>query len=160
MDAWTDVVGEEEDGGRLRGKKHTVNGVYRGVCDKNLIKNCGSGGGVVFTINRKTILNYTTSILTCDIHTRQRTKRILRQNGAKKVYSLDDIMTASVDGSVYNDQYGLLGSNKATEDTVNLFPITCDHVVNQIQGNITEITGKDVEVMVYGDGAFKDPVGK
>lgn len=129
------------------------------ICLKGIAKGCRK---VVLMLSYPSdeVGNHLISILTCDIHTRQRTKRILRQNGAKKVYSLDDIMTASVDGSGYNDQYGLLGSNKATEETVKLFPINCDEVVNKIQGNIKEITGKDVEVMVYGDGAFKDPVGK
>ncbi|HCQ5483187.1 TPA: coenzyme F420-0:L-glutamate ligase [Clostridioides difficile] len=160
INPWSDVLTEEKYRELFGYNKHTFTGVDYVDYYKNLIKNCGAEVEIVFANNPKTILNYTTSILTCDIHTRQRTKRILRQNGAKKVYSLDDIMTASVDGSGYNDQYGLLGSNKATEETVKLFPINCDEVVNKIQGNIKEITGKDVEVMVYGDGAFKDPVGK
>lgn len=160
VNPWSDVLTEEKYRELFGYNKHTFTGVDYVDYYKNLIKDCGAEVEIVFANNPKTILNYTTSILTCDIHTRQRTKRILRQNGAKKVYSLDDIMTASVDGSGYNDQYGLLGSNKATEETVKLFPINCDEVVNKIQGNIKEITGKDVEVMVYGDGAFKDPVGK
>ncbi|PBF30688.1 coenzyme F420-0:L-glutamate ligase [Clostridioides difficile] len=160
INPWSDVLTEEKYRELFGYNKHTFTGVDYVDYYKNLIKDCGAEVEIVFANNPKTILNYTTSILTCDIHTRQRTKRILRQNGAKKVYSLDDIMTASVDGSGYNDQYGLLGSNKATEETVKLFPINCDKVVNKIQGNIKEITGKDVEVMVYGDGAFKDPVGK
>ncbi|CCL34101.1 TPA: coenzyme F420-0:L-glutamate ligase [Clostridioides difficile] len=160
INPWSDVLTEEKYRELFGYNKHTFTGVDYVDYYKNLIKDCGAEVEIVFANNPKTILNYTTSILTCDIHTRQRTKRILRQNGAKKVYSLDDIMTASVDGSGYNDQYGLLGSNKATEETVKLFPINCDEVVNKIQGDIKEITGKDVEVMVYGDGAFKDPVGK
>lgn len=160
INPWSDVLTEEKYRELFGYNKHTFTGVDYVDYYKNLIKDCGAEVEIVFANNPKTILNYTTSILTCDIHTRQRTKRILRQNGAKKVYSLDDIMTASVDGSGYNDQYGLLGSNKATEETVKLFPINCDEVVNKIQGNIKEITGKNVEVMVYGDGAFKDPVGK
>ncbi|MBY2207693.1 coenzyme F420-0:L-glutamate ligase [Clostridioides difficile] len=160
INPWSDVLTEEKYRELFGYNKHTFTGVDYVDYYKNLIKDCGAEVEIVFANNPKTILNYTTSILTCDIHTRQRTKIILRQNGAKKVYSLDDIMTASVDGSGYNDQYGLLGSNKATEETVKLFPINCDEVVNKIQGNIKEITGKDVEVMVYGDGAFKDPVGK
>ncbi|HBG8753120.1 TPA: coenzyme F420-0:L-glutamate ligase [Clostridioides difficile] len=160
INPWSDVLTEEKYRELFGYNKHTFTGVDYVDYYKNLIKDCGAEVEIVFANNPKTILNYTTSILTCDIHTRQRTKRILRQNGAKKAYSLDDIMTASVDGSGYNDQYGLLGSNKATEETVKLFPINCDEVVNKIQGNIKEITGKDVEVMVYGDGAFKDPVGK
>ena len=160
INPWSDVLTEEKYRELFGYNKHTFTGVDYVDYYKNLIKDCGAEVEIVFANNPKTILNYTTSILTCDIHTRQRTKRILRQNGAKKVYSLDDIMTASVDGSGYNDQYGLLGSNKATEETVKLFTINCDEVVNKIQGNIKEITVKDVEVMVYGDGAFKDPVGK
>lgn len=160
INPWSDVLTEEKYRELFGYNKHTFTGVDYVDYYKNLIKECGAEVEIVFANNPKTILNYTTSVLTCDIHTRQRTKRILTQNGAKKVYSLDDIMTSSVDGSGYNDQYGLLGSNKATEETVKLFPINCDEVVNKIQSNIKEITGKNVEVMVYGDGAFKDPVGK
>ncbi|MCC0685460.1 coenzyme F420-0:L-glutamate ligase [Clostridioides sp. ZZV15-6383] len=160
INPWSDILTEEKYRELFGYNKHTFTGVDYVDYYKNLIKDCGAEVEIIFANNPKTILDYTTSILTCDIHTRQRTKRILRQNGAKKVYSLDDIMTASVDGSGYNDQYGLLGSNKATEETVKLFPINCDEVVNKIQGDIKEITGKNVEVMVYGDGAFKDPVGK
>ncbi|MCC0628684.1 MULTISPECIES: coenzyme F420-0:L-glutamate ligase [unclassified Clostridioides] len=160
INPWSDVLTEEKYRELFGYNKHTFTGVDYVDYYKNLIKDCGAEVEIIFANNPKTILDYTTSILTCDIHTRQRTKRILRQNGAKKVYSLDDIMTTSVDGSGYNDQYGLLGSNKATEETVKLFPINCDEVVNKIQGDIKEITGKNVEVMVYGDGAFKDPVGK
>ncbi|MCI9976759.1 coenzyme F420-0:L-glutamate ligase [Clostridioides difficile] len=160
INPWSDVLTEEKYRELFGYNKHTFTGVDYVDYYKNLIKDCGAEVEIIFANNPKTILDYTTSILTCDIHTRQRTKRILKQNGAKKVYSLDDIMTSSVDGSGYNDQYGLLGSNKATEETVKLFPINCDEVVNKIQGDIKEITGKNVEVMVYGDGAFKDPVGK
>ncbi|MCC0658906.1 coenzyme F420-0:L-glutamate ligase [Clostridioides sp. ZZV14-6154] len=160
INPWSDVLTEEKYRELFGYNKHTFTGVDYVDYYKNLIKECGAEVEIIFANNPKTILNYTTSVLTCDIHTRQRTKRILNQNGAKKVYSLDDIMTSSVDGSGYNDQYGLLGSNKATEETVKLFPINCDEVVNKIQSSIKEITGKNVEVMVYGDGAFKDPVGK
>ncbi|MGO1042635.1 coenzyme F420-0:L-glutamate ligase [Clostridioides difficile] len=160
INPWSDVLTEEKYRELFGYNKHTFTGVDYVDYYKNLIKECGAEVEIVFANNPKTILNYTTSVLTCDIHTRQRTKRILNQNGAKKVYSLDDIMTSSIDGSGYNDQYGLLGSNKATEETVKLFPINCDEVVNKIQSDIKEITGKNVEVMVYGDGAFKDPVGK
>lgn len=160
INPWSDVLTEEKYRELFGYNKHTFTGVDYVDYYKNLIKDCGAEVEIIFANNPKTILDYTTSILTCDIHTRQRTKRILKQNGAKKVYSLDDIMTSSVDGSGYNDQYGLLGSNKATEETVKLFPINCDEVVNKIQSDIKEITGKNVEVMVYGDGAFKDPVGK
>jgi len=110
--------------------------------------------------NPKAILKYTDRVLTCDIHTRARSKRLLKEAGAKAVLGLDDIMTASVDGSGYNEKYGILGSNKATEDTVKLFPNDCTDFVNSIQKKILEETGKTIEVMVYGDGAFKDPAGK
>ena len=106
------------------------------------------------------ILNYTKNVLTCDIHTRARTKRILKENGAERVCGLDDILTTSINGNGYNSAYGLLGSNKSTEDTVKLFPRECRDLVFDIQKKLKERCGKDVEVMVYGDGAFKDPVGK
>ena len=108
----------------------------------------------------KTILNYTPYVINCDIHTRARTKRVLYANGAKLVVSLDDILTESVDGSGYNKKYGLLGSNKSTEDTVKLFPRDAQDLVLNIQARLLEVTGKHFEVMVYGDGAFKDPQGK
>ena len=115
---------------------------------------------MVFANNPRAILDYTDTVLACDIHTRRRTQRILKSAGAKTVLCLDEIMTASVDGSGYNDKYGLLGSNKATEQTVKLFPIHCQELVDRIQAELLEKTGKHVEVMVYGDGAFKDPMGK
>ena len=126
----------------------------------NLIRECGAEVEVVFANQAKTILNYADHILTCDIHTRARTKRILKAAGAKVVLGLDDIMTSSVNGSGYNENYGLLGSNKSTEDTVKLFPRDCRSLVLDIQNKVLEQTGKHVEVMVYGDGAFKDPKGK
>jgi len=126
----------------------------------NLIKEAGAEVEIVFANQAKTILNYTDCILNCDIHTRARTKRILKENGAKVVCSLDDILSASVDGSGYNAKYGLLGSNKSTEDTIKLFPKECQDLVEDIQAQILTATGKHVEVMVYGDGAFKDPQGK
>lgn len=126
----------------------------------NLIKEQGAEVEIVFANQAKEILNYTDCVLNCDIHTRARTKRILKANGAKVVCGMDDILTASVDGSGYNEKYGLLGSNKSTEDTIKLFPKTCQDLVEDIQKQILEATGKHVEVMVYGDGAFKDPQGK
>ena len=162
INPWSDVLTEEKYRELFGYNKHTFTGVDYVDYYKNLIKDCGAEVEIVFANNPKTILNYTTSILTCDIHTRQRTKRILRQNGAKKVYSLDDIMTASVDGSGYNDQYGLLGSNKATEETVKLFPINCDEVVNKIQGNITkglEGTPNEVKLKYLADNDFADLSG-
>lgn len=106
------------------------------------------------------VLKYTDTVITCDIHTRNRSKKLLRQAGAKVVLGLDDIMTQSVDGSGYNEKYGLLGSNKATEDTVKLFPRNCDAVAEELSKILCEKSGKQIEAMVYGDGAFKDPVGK
>ena len=126
----------------------------------NLIKECGAEVEIIFANQAKTILEYTDNIITCDIHTRQRTKRILKNNGAKVVLGLDDILTSSVDGSGYNEKFGLLGSNKSTEDTVKLFPRNAEPLVKAIQEEFFKKTGKHVEVMVYGDGAFKDPQGK
>jgi len=125
-----------------------------------LIRSCGTEVEIIFANQAKTILDYTDRVLTCDIHTRERTKRILKAAGAKVVCGLDDIMTAPVNGSGYNEQYGLLGSNKSTEDKVKLFPRYCQPLVEDVQARILEKTGKHVEVMVYGDGAFKDPKGK
>ncbi len=126
----------------------------------DLIRECGAEVEIVFANQPKAILGYTDCIINCDIHTRERTKRILQESGAKAVYSLSDIMTSSVDGSGYNEKYGLLGSNKSTEDKVKLFPQECRDLVLDIQQKVLDRTGKHVEVMVYGDGAFKDPRGK
>ncbi|MBE5971014.1 MAG: F420-0--gamma-glutamyl ligase [Lachnoclostridium sp.] len=126
----------------------------------NLVKEAGAEVEVVFANQAKTILNYTDCVINCDIHTRVRTKRILKAAGAKVVCGLDDILTSSVNGSGYNEKYGLLGSNKSTEDKIKLFPNECKDLVVEIQNKLLEKTGKLVEVMVYGDGAFKDPQGK
>ena len=126
----------------------------------NLVKECGAEVEIIFANQPKAILSYADCIINCDIHTRARTKKILKAAGAKVVCSLDDILNASVNGSGYNEKYGLLGSNKSTEDKVKLFPRDCQPLVLEIQKNILEKTGKNVEVMVYGDGAFKDPQGK
>ena len=125
-----------------------------------LIQDAGAEVEIVFANQAKEILNYADCIVNCDIHTRVRTKRILMENGAKVVCGLDDILNTSVDGSGYNTRYGLLGSNKSTEDTIKLFPKECQDLVENIQTQILNETGKHVEVMVYGDGAFKDPQGK
>ena len=126
----------------------------------NLVKECGAEVEIVFANQPKAILQYTDCVINCDIHTRARTKRILNAAGAKIVCSLDDILNAPVNGSGCNEKYGLLGSNKSTEDTIKLFPRECQPLVLEIQKNILDRTGKHVEVMVYGDGAFKDPQGK
>ena len=125
-----------------------------------LIKNENCDVEVIFANQSKAILDYTDKVLTCDIHTRARTKRILKEKGAKIVLGLDDIMTDSINGSGYNEKYGLLGSNKSTEETVKLFPRDAQGLVEDIQERILKKTGKHVEVMIYGDGAFKDPQGK
>ena len=126
----------------------------------SIVKEAGAEVEVIFANNPREILKYTDCVINCDIHTRVRTKRILRENGAKVVCGLDDILTASVNGSGFNAKYGLLGSNKSTEDKIKLFPQECKDLVLAIQAQILEKTGKHVEVMVYGDGAFKDPQGK
>ena len=140
--------------------KHEFTGVDYVEYYSNIIKEAGAEVEVVFANNPRVILDYTKNVLNCDIHTRARTKRILLANGAERVCGLDDILTASIDGSGYNAKYGLLGSNKSTEDTIKLFPNECFDLVENIQKQILDKTGKHVEVMVYGDGAFKDPQGK
>ena len=140
--------------------KHEFTGVDYVDYYSNLIKESGAEVEIIFANRPKTILDYTDTVLTCDIHTRKRTKRILKEAGAKIVLGLDDIMNAPVDGSGYNENYGLLGSNKSTEDTVKLFPQNAQPLVEDIQAKVKTATGKNVEVMVYGDGAFKDPQGK
>ena len=126
----------------------------------NLVKEEGAEVEIVFANQAKTILNYTDKVLTCDIHTRVRTKRILKNAGAKVVVGLDDILTTSINGNGFNEKYGLLGSNKSTENKIKLFPRDCQGLVENIQAEFLKRTGKHVEVMVYGDGAFKDPQGK
>jgi len=127
---------------------------------KKLIQESGAEAEIVFANDPRAILNFTKNVLNCDIHTRARTKRLLKAAGAERIFGLDEIMTAPINGSGYNEKYGLLGSNKATEDTVKLFPRDCQDLVEDIQKRLLEATGKHMEVMVYGDGAFKDPVGK
>lgn len=126
----------------------------------DLVRECGADVEIIFANRPATILKYTDTVITCDIHTRERTKRILREAGARVVLGLDNILDAPVNGSGCNEKYGLLGSNKATEDTVKLFPHQCQDLVLDIQERILKATGKHVEVMIYGDGAFKDPKGK
>lgn len=140
--------------------KHPFTGVDYVEYYSSIIKEAGADVEIVFSNQPKTILDYTKNVLTCDIHTRTRTKRILTAAGAERVIGLDDILTDSVDGSGYNNRYGLLGSNKSTEDMIKLFPRECTDLVKDIQRQIKEKTNRHVEVMVYGDGAFKDPVGK
>ena len=141
-------------------QKHTFTGVDYVEYYESLIRECGAEAEIIFANNAKAILPYTKNVLCCDIHTRARTKRILKAAGAEVVLGLDEILNAPVNGSGYNADYGLLGSNKATEDQVKLFPRDCQPVVDAIQKQLFEATGKKIEVMVYGDGAFKDPIGK
>ncbi len=146
---------------KLFGKKvHEFTGVDYIDFYIDLIKSCGTEVEVIFANQAKAILKYTKDVLTCDIHTRIRNKRLLKEGGAKTVYGLDDILTTSIDGNGYNKDYGLLGSNKSTEDIVKLFPRDAQTLVADIQSLFLKETGKHIEVMVYGDGAFKDPQGK
>ncbi len=160
VNPWTDVLTEKQFREYFGYIKHTFTGVDYVDYYKSLIEEYGIECEIIFSNNSKTILNYTKNVLTCDIHTRLRTKRILKANGGEKIYSLDEILSTSIDGNGYNEKYGLLGSNKATEDTIKLFPRNCQPIVDKIQEMLRSATGKSVEVMVYGDGAFKDPVGK
>ncbi len=139
---------------------HEFTGVDYVAYYEQVIRECGAEPEIIFANQAKTILNYTDRIITCDIHTRKRTKRILKAAGASVVLGMDDIMTSSINGSGFNEDYGLLGSNKSTEDKVKLFPRNAKPLVLDIQKRIADATGKHVEVMVYGDGAFKDPQGK
>ena len=160
INPYSDVLSLEKYRELFGENKHEFTGVDYVDYYANIIKDAGAEVEVVFANQAKTILNYTDCIINCDIHTRVRTKRILKENGAKIVCGLDDIMTESINGSGYNTKYGLLGSNKSTEDQIKLFPRECQDLVEGIQAEILNKTGKHVEVMVYGDGAFKDPQGK
>ncbi len=160
INPWTDVLTEAQYRELFGYRKHTFTGVDYIEYYKELIQNEGCEVEVILANDCRAILNYTKCVLTCDIHSRARSKRLLTAAGAKLVFGLDDLLTAPVNGSGYNENYGLLGSNKATEETVKLFPRNCMPVVEKVQQSILEKTGKHVEVMIYGDGAFKDPVGK
>ena len=160
VNPYSDVLSLERYRELFGENKHEFTGVDYVEYYGNLIKECGAEVEIVFANQAKTILDYTDCVLTCDIHTRARTKRILKNAGAKVVLGLDDILNSSVMESGYNERYGLLGSNKSTEDSVKLFPRECKPLVLDIQKRILDATGKHVEVMVYGDGAFKDPQGK
>jgi len=159
INPWTDVLTEREFRAAFGETKHTFTGVDYIAYYRELIESMGCACEIIFANDCRAILDYTKNVINCDIHTRRRTKRLLAAKGAK-VYSLDEIMTAPVNGSGYNENYGLLGSNKATEDTIKLFPRNCRPVVDKIRALIQDATGVKVEVMVYGDGAFKDPQGK
>ena len=160
IDPYRDVLNLEQYRALFGYRKHRFTGVdyvdyYTGV-----IRDSGAEVEVIFANDPREILKYTKNVIHCDIHTRARTGRILREAGGERIYGLDEIMTSSVNGSGYNEKYGLLGSNKATEDKIKLFPRDCQGLVVAIQQELLEKTGKHIEVMVYGDGAFKDPIGK
>ena len=160
VDPYRDVLDLEKYRQLFGYEKHTFTGVDYVDYYKSLIESCGAEAEIIFANSPKAVLQYTDKVLCCDIHTRQRTKRILKAAGAKVVYGMDEILNAPVNGSGYNENYGLLGSNKSSEDKIKLFPRDCQDVVCGVQKQLKERTGKTVEVMVYGDGAFKDPVGK
>jgi len=160
VNPYSDVLSLEEYRAKFGYRKHEFTGIDYIDYYSDIIKEAGAEVEVIFSNRAQTILNYTKKVLTCDIHTRVRSKRLLKEAGAEAVCGLDDILTSSVNGSGYNEKYGLLGSNKSTEDTIKLFPKECQGLVDDIQNKIKDKTGKNVEVMVYGDGAFKDPQGK
>ena len=159
VNPYSDVLTLEKYRELFGENKHQFTGVDYVSYYGDIIKEAGAEAEIIFANHAEEILNYTDNVIACDIHTRARTKRILKTRGAN-VYGMDEILNAPVNGSGYNEQYGLLGTNKSTEDTVKLFPRNCQPLVNEIQAMMKERTGKNVEVMVYGDGAFKDPVGK
>ena len=160
INPWTDVLTEKDFRDNFGVVLHPFTGVDYIDYYKQLIESQDCEAEVILANDCRTILKYTDSVLCCDIHTRERSKRLLKAAGAKVVYGLDDILNKSVDGSGFNSKFGLLGTNKATEETVKLFPNDCQKVVERIRDGIKEATGKSVEAMIYGDGAFKDPVGK
>ncbi len=160
VNPYSDVLSLETYRELFGENKHEFTGVDYVSYYADIVKEAGAEVEIVFANQAKAILNYTDTVLTCDIHTRARTKRILKAAGAKVVLGLDDILTSSVNGSGYNEKWGLLGSNKSTEDKIKLFPRDCFELVSGIQNKVYDLTGKHIEVMVYGDGAFKDPQGK
>ena len=160
VDPYRDVLSLEKYRELFGHVKHPFTGMDYVAYYKELIEGCGAEAESIFANDPRAVLPYTKNVLCCDIHTRQRTKRLLKAAGAERVFGLDEILNAPVNGSGCNEQYGLLGSNKSTEDQVKLFPRDCQGLVEAIQKKLLEETGKHVEVMVYGDGAFKDPVGK
>ena len=160
INPYSDVL-DEKRYRELFGKNiHPFTGVDYVEYYSEVIREAGADVEVIFANQPQEILKYTKNVLACDIHSRERTKRILKANGAERVYGMDDILTSPVDGSGCNERFGLLGSNKSTEESVKLFPRECTELVLEVQKQILDKTGKHVEVMVYGDGAFKDPVGK
>ncbi len=160
VNPYSDVLSLERYRELFGYQKHPFTGVDYVEYYSDLIRSCGAEVEVVFANDPRAVLDYTKNVINCDIHTRARTKRLLLAAGAERVFGLDELMTAPIGDSGYNDRYGLLGSNKSTEDLVKLFPRECQDLVEAIQARLLEATGKHMEVMVYGDGAFKDPIGK
>lgn len=160
VNPYSDVLTLEQYRDLFGYNKHQFTGIDYVEYYEELIKKCGAEVEIIFANNPRTILKYTRNVIACDIHTRERTKRILKENGGKIIVGLDDILNKPIDGSGYNSQYGLLGSNKSTEDKVKLFPREAEEFSINLQNEIYERVGKKVEVLIYGDGAFKDPIGK
>ena len=160
INPWSDVLTEAQFREKIGYPVHPFTGMDYVAYYKKLVEDCGCECEILFANHAESILDYTKNVLACDIHSRQRTKRRLLKAGAEKVLTMDNILSSSVNGSGYNEQYGLLGSNKATEDTVKLFPRDCQTFVDRLAARLNEATGKDMQCMIYGDGAFKDPVGK
>lgn len=160
INPWTDVLSEEIYRQLFGYYKHPFTGVDYIEYYKSIVQDAGCEVEIVLANDCRAILKHTKHVLCCDVHSRNRTKRLLKNAGAKTIIGLDEILSSPVDGSGYNETYGLLGSNKATEDTVKLFPRDCQSVVDRISQRFLELTGKNVEAMIYGDGAFKDPIGK
>ena len=160
INPYSDVLTLEKYRELFGENKHEFTGVDYVDYYSQIIRDAGAECEIIFANQAKSILDYADCVLTCDIHTRARTKRILKAAGAKIVCGLDDILTSSIDGNGFNEAYGLLGSNKSTEDMIKLFPRNCGDFVNKTQKLLIEASGKNIEVMVYGDGAFKDPQGK
>jgi len=159
INPWTDVLTEERFRNLFGEPKHPFTGIDYVAYYRSVVEEAGAACDILFSNQPATILDSTRIVLACDIHSRHRTKKKLLAAGAERAFSLSDLLTAPVDGSGYNEQYGLLGSNKATEDSVKLFPRDCQPIVDNIQRMLKEKTGKQIEVMIYGDGAFKDPAG-
>ena len=160
IDPYKDVLTQAQFEETFGKSKHTFTDIDYVNYYKGIIEEEGAEAEIIFANNPREIVKYTDKVICADIHTRKRTKRLIQQAGGTVVLGMDDLLTAPVNGSGYNPEYGILGSNKATEDTIKLFPINCQEFVDAVQADIKERTGKVVEVMIYGDGAFKDPVGK
>ncbi len=160
VNPWTNTFTQKEFRDKFGSHTHKFTGIDYIEYYNSIMKKYNEESFIILSNDPKKIVEYTTSVLACDIHTRKRTKKLLSKAGAKKVFGLDDILSKPVDGSGFNSEYGLLGSNKAGEDRIKLFPNDAQPIVDRIQSIIKEKTGKTIEVMIYGDGAFKDPIGK